>query len=162
MEFTLNIKLDASEKLLACIESLKAALQVKPEKREIPYIAAPKAEDVLMAKDDGPKGTVEVLEEMKAENPAVETLVESLDLAPAEYTEEDVRKAMKAVRARIETGDDGYDKYHKELTHTFLLMAAELGAEKPSQIVPDKRDLFISECEQITVIDGKVTKKVPF
>jgi hypothetical protein len=69
---------------------------------------------------------------------------------------------MDKVRSRIETDALTKEMFHKPLTQQFRLMAAELGSEKPSELPEDKRQVFISECELLKVIDGVITKELPF
>lgn len=88
---------------------------------------------------------------------------------PKELTEQDIREAMHRTRQRIEgedyknnTESDGYKQYHKQLTATFKNIAALLGSDKPSTLPADKRKLFIRQCEELVVEDGKITTEAPF
>lgn len=145
MEFSLNVKLDASEKLMERIERLTEALSGfsgKLEKRE-----EPKTKEAVMA-------------ELKE---AVETAKE-LD-KQKEITEADIREAMQQVRDRIEVMDDKEEKakYHRNLTSQFKLIAEEIAECKPSQIpTQEGRKRFIERIGTLEVQDGEVTEKCPF
>lgn len=87
-----------------------------------------------------------------------------------ELTEVDVREAMDKCRKRIEgedykenTSSEGYKKWHRQLTSWFKNASAALGAEKPSAL-PDheSREAFIKMCDDVAVIDGKLTNTIPF
>lgn len=86
------------------------------------------------------------------------------------YTEQDVREAMHRARQRIEGEDykndtDGekYKKYHKQLTSEFKKIASVLGSDKPSTLPEDRRGSFISECNQLDILeDGTIGKPLPY
>lgn len=84
-------------------------------------------------------------------------------------SEQDVRDAMHRTRQRIEgedyknnTDSEGYQKYHKQLTSQFKMIAAFLGSDKPSTLEPEKRQSFIEQCDELIVEDGKVISTTPF
>ena len=87
-----------------------------------------------------------------------------------ELTEEDVRAAMHNTRIRIEGEDykentDGekYKKYHKQLTANFKNISSLLGADKPSALAADKRESFISQCNELIIDDdGTIQTKCPY
>ena len=92
------------------------------------------------------------------------------DNTSKELTEEDVRAAMHRTRVRIEGEDykentDGelYKKFHKQLTAQFKNISALLGADKPSALPADKRESFITQCDELLIgDDGTITTKCPF
>lgn len=112
-------------------------------------------------------------EEAKAEEAAPQNDGQAKAQAEAErkpLTAEDVRAAMHKTRQRIEgedykenTNSDLYKKYHKPLTATFKNIAALLGAEKPSALLPDKIASFMEQCDELRVMeDGTIGPKLPF
>jgi len=92
------------------------------------------------------------------------------DNTPKELTEEDVRAAMHRTRVRIEGEDykentDGelYKKFHKQLTAQFKNISASLGADKPSALPADKRESFITQCDELLIgDDGTIMTKCPY
>lgn len=91
------------------------------------------------------------------------------DNTSKELTEEDVRAAMHRTRVRIEGEDykentDGelYKKFHKQLTAQFKNISALLGADKPSALPADKRESFITQCDELLIgDDGTIMTKCP-
>lgn len=78
-----------------------------------------------------------------------------------ELTEEDVRAAMHRTRQRFEGEDykdnsdsDRYKKYHKALTSHFKQIAISLGADKPSNLAPERRAMFIADCDALIIDDA--------
>ena len=97
-----------------------------------------------------------------------------VDKAPASKfpTAADLRKAMNDLRDRIE-GEDYANKkntdakvkaLHRLVTSTLKNVAAMFGAEKPSEIVEDKRQAFMDEIALLELSsDGsKLEKPLPF
>ena len=122
-------------------------------------------------KQDAPVPDAVIVEDAP-EAPAKEETTEAVPEAPAapkELTELDIREAMHRIRQRIEgedyknnTDSEGYKKYHRQLTATFKNIASLLGSDKPSTLPADKRGLFIKQCDELIVEDGKITTKAPF
>ena len=84
-----------------------------------------------------------------------------------EYTEVDVRAAMKRARARIEgeggPDSDDYKKWHRPLTAWFKNTAALYGAEKPSAIADsESREKFIRDCDEVSIVNDELTQPLPF
>ena len=88
-----------------------------------------------------------------------------------QLTEEDIRTAIHATRAKFEGSDylnntesEGYKKYHRQLTQQFKGIAISLGFEKPSLIDADHRQQFVDECGQLKLSeDGKeIVTNIPF
>lgn len=97
-----------------------------------------------------------------------------VDKAPASKfpTAADLRKAMNDLRDRIEgedyankkNTDDKVKALHRLVTSTLKNVAAMFGAEKPSEIVEDKRQAFMDEIALLELSsDGsKLEKPLPF
>lgn len=101
------------------------------------------------------------------------TVTVAVDPAEAEgegISAMDLRKAMAAVRARIE-GDDwqlnaeseGYQRYHDALTELFKSTARLLGGASPVKVPEDKRESFLATLATIGInSDGEVAIIAPF
>lgn len=164
MEISVNVKLDASDKLLDGITRIADAITVVCEyckekketeaKAEVKAVTAPgKARAEAPSKE-------QVLAELKS---AVETAKE-LDQLP-EITEADIREAMQKVRDRIEVQEDKEErnKYHRNLTSQFKLIAEEIAECKPSQLpTQENRRRFIERIGELEIFDGEITEKAPF
>lgn len=94
------------------------------------------------------------------EQPVKEPAAETKPEGPKQYTEEDVREAMHRTRQRIEgqdykehTDSEAYKKYHRQLTATFKNIAALLGSDKPSTLPAEQRASFISQCDELQIMD---------
>lgn len=124
--FNVNVQIDVTPRLEAFISSL---LQARP--------------------------MAETPEAQPTEAVATETL--PAEVQPArELTEVDVRAAMHRTRQRFEgedykdnAGSELYQKYHRPLTGMFKQIATMLGADKPSELAPDKIAAFISLCDEL-------------
>ena len=167
MEYTITIKLDASETLVHCIETLAAAMgapreqqpakaEVKQQpkkqatpKEEMPKAEAPKAE---APKAEAPKAEAPKTEEPKAEAPKQPQL-------PLFPTMDEVRAAMNAARLRIEGTD--YETaaerpMKRSLNNEFKRLAALGGADKPSTLPEEQRQSFIEACNHLYLKDGSI------
>lgn len=164
MEISVNVRLDASDKLLDGITRIADAITVVCEyckemketeaKAEVKAVMAPSK-----ARAEAPSKEA-VMAELKE---AVETAKE-LD-KQKEITEADIREAMQQVRDRIEVMDDKEEKakYHRNLTSQFKLIADEIAECKPSHIpTQEGRKRFIERIGTLEVQDGEVTEKCPF
>lgn len=106
----------------------------------------------------------------KSEEPQPRPTPSDGEAKPKELTVADVREAMHKTRQRIEgedykehTDSDLYKKYHRVLNGVFKRIAALLGSDLPSQLPAEQRQAFISECEQLKVLeDGTIGKDLPF
>ena len=164
MEISVNVKLDASDKLLDGITRIADAITVVceycKEKKETEAKAVVKAVTApSQARAEAPSKE-QVVAELKS---AVETAKE-LDQQP-EITEADIREAMQRVRDRIEVQEDKEErnKYHRNLTSQFKLIAEEIAECKPSQLpTQENRRRFIERIGELEIFDGEITEKAPF
>lgn len=158
MEISVNVKLDASEKLLGGITRIADAITVVCEycKEKKEAVAGQKIQAVPCSEPT----KEQVVAELKS---AVETAKE-LDQQP-EITEADIREAMQKVRDRIEVQEDKEErnKYHRNLTSQFKLIAEEIAECKPSQLpTQENRRRFIERIGELEIFDGEITEKAPF
>lgn len=165
MEISVNVKLDASDKLLDGITRIADAITVVCEyckekketeaKAEVKAITAPSK-----ARAEAPSKE-QVVAELKS---AVETAKE-LDQQPA-ITEADIREAMQAVRTRLEVLPDKgeNDRLHRNITGQFKRIADEIAEGcKPSTLpTQENRRRFIERIGELEVIDGEVNEKCQF
>ena len=162
MEYTITIKLDASETLVHCIETLAAAMgaprEQQPAKAEVKQQpkkqATPKEEKpkVEMPKAEAPKAEAPKAEAPKAEAPKQPQL-------PLFPTMDEVRAAMNAARLRIEGTD--YETaaerpMKRSLNNEFKRLAALGGADKPGTLPEEQRQSFIEACNHLYLKDGSI------
>lgn len=165
MEISVNVKLDASDKLLDGITRIADAITVvceycKEKKKETEAKAEVKAVMAPSKAQAEAPSKEQVVAELKS---AVETAKE-LDQLP-EITEADIREAMQKVRDRIEVQEDKEErnKYHRNLTSQFKLIAEEIAECKPSQLpTQENRRRFIERIGELEIFDGEITEKAPF
>ena len=106
-----------------------------------------------------------------AETPAPAEAEDGIPTDPKKRAEY-IRQIMHRARQRIEgenyktnTTGERYLKYHKPMADTFIQLAMQYGASKPSAIDdPEKIKAFEAECEQIHLDkDGNIaTGPAPF
>ena len=151
----INVKISADKSLLDLVNAFAGVISAAK-------VAAP--EQVQAEQVEEQPVVAPVVEQPKAaEQPKVEE-------AQKEYTEVDVRAAMDRTRQRIEgedykqkTDSEGYKKWHRALTAWFKQTAAELGADKPSQLpTSETRANFIHQCDEVEVINDKLQPRIPF
>lgn len=171
MELKVTFRFDASDSFIACVDKFKeAALQM----------AGSGVIDSLPQKERGIARAIVTPEEVRVDRKERVFPPQSEAAAPAEaaepaaepksYTAGDVRAAMDRCRKRIEgedyakdTSSEGYKKYHKQLTALFKNEAQLLGADKPSNLPDDKRELFINSIDKVDLLeDGTIGKPLPF
>ena len=120
---------------------------------------------------DGDNDTNDTKDEAQTQEQQPQTPVDK-DPASKFPTAADLRKAMNDLRDRIE-GEDYANKkntdakvkaLHRLVTSTLKNVAALFGAEKPSEIVEDKRQAFMDEIALLELSsDGsKLEKPLPF
>lgn len=155
-DFSINVRVDLG--LTPRLEQILTSVLGKPGKMSeisAPVVAAPASDEVPQpsAVDAQPE------EQAKVEQPKT----------VKQPSEQDVRDAMHRTRQRIEgedyknnTDSDGYQKYHKQLTSQFKMIAAFLGSDKPSTLEPEKRQSFIEQCDELIIEDGKVISTTPY
>lgn len=122
------------------------------------------------AKESGGEAEAKPETPAKSEEPQPSPAPSDGEAKPKELTVADVREAMHKTRQRIEgedykehTDSDLYKKYHRVLNGVFKQIAALLGSDLPSQLPAEQRQAFISECEQLKVLeDGTIGKDLPF
>ena len=178
IEINVKVTIGMENALLGVISKLMNR-EAAPE-----AVPAPKPRKQARQVEQEPQSKPEV-ENPQAEAAAPQTEQPAAEPAPAEpaapaeqpaqnkeYTEVDVRAAMHKVRQRIEgenyktnTTGERYLKYHKPMADTFIQLAMQYGASKPSAIDdPEKIKAFEAECEQIHLDkDGNIaTGPAPF
>ena len=106
-----------------------------------------------------------------AETPAPAEAEDGIPTDPKKRAEY-IRQIMHRARQRIEgenyktnTTDERYQRYHKPMADTFIQLAMQYGASRPSAIDdPEKIKAFEAECEQIHLDeDGNIaTDPAPF
>lgn len=179
-DFSINVQVNIGVtpevvQLVTSILQRTPPTEKAPAAIEQPEATAPAKPGKVKVKQDAPAPDAEVAQnttEAAPEAPAKEETTEAVPEAPAapkELTELDIREAMHRIRQRIEgedyknnTDSEGYKKYHRQLTATFKNIASLLGSDKPSTLPADKRGLFIKQCDELIVEDGKITTKAPF
>ena len=164
IKINVNVQVGVTEELYSLLRNLLPG--AKP-------VAAPEpAGQQQESKTDEAPQPAEVINQEEAPAPEPEAEVAPEPKAPdnKEYTEVDVRAAMERTRKRIEgedykenTSSENYKKYHRQLTAEFKNIAAFLGSEKPSALpTSELRRNFCSQCDELILEDGKITRKVPF
>lgn len=86
------------------------------------------------------------------------------------FAKADVRAAIDQTRRRIigeeyqnDATSENYKKYYRALTKKFKEIAAFLGADRPSKLPVDKIGAFVSQCDEIQILDdGTLGTAAPF
>ena len=176
LQINVQINLGADSSLIELVKTI-ANLHTDNTQNTKTTDAAPLADTnktKTTAKHEAKNLSTEVAKEPAAEEKA-EAAPEPVKEEPApakeepkkEYTEVDVRAAMKRARARIEgeggPDSDDYKKWHRPMTAWFKNTATLYGAEKPSAIADsESRAKFVKECDDVQVINGELTAPLPF
>ena len=164
----IEIKLGVTPELASLLTAVVSAFTQNRVTAEVTATEAPatvaekpkKSEKMKdLAKETAKPKSVKETETTKASDP------------DRQLTEEDIRTAIHATRAKFEGSDylnntesEGYKKYHRQLTQQFKGIAISLGFEKPSLIDADHRQQFVDECGQLRLSeDGKeIVTNIPF
>jgi outer membrane biosynthesis protein TonB len=145
-----------------------ATVAEKPKKSEKMKDLAKETSKPKSVKETEPAREVEPAKTADTPETAETTKASAPD---RQLTEEDIRTAIHATRAKFEGSDylnntesEGYKKYHRQLTQQFKSIAISLGFEKPSLIDADHRQQFVDECGQLRLSeDGKeIVTNIPF
>lgn len=177
----LNVKITLSDRLFQLLEDKLPTIGHRVEKSVQKQLRAETSKEISVSVTASPSAaeespvTVEVAPtpadpaEVPAPAPA-----EAEDGIPADPKKraEYIRQIMHRARQRIEgenyktnTTGERYLKYHKPMADTFIQLAMQYGASKPSAIDdPEKIKAFEAECEQIHLDeDGNIaTGPAPF
>lgn len=179
----LNVKITLSDRLFQLLEDKLPTFGHRVEKSVQKQLRAETSKEISVSVTASPSAaeeapvTVEV-----APTPADPAEVPAPAPAPAEAEDgiptdpkkraEYIRQIMHRARQRIEgenyktnTTGERYLKYHKPMADTFIQLAMQYGASKPSAIDdPEKIKAFEAECEQIHLDeDGNIaTGPAPF
>ena len=186
----LNVKITLSDRLFQLLEdklptighrvekSVQKQLRAETSKEiSVSVTASPSAAEeapvtVEVAPTPTPAEPAEPAEPAKpAETPAPAEAEDGIPTDPKKRAEY-IRQIMHRARQRIEgenyktnTTGERYLKYHKPMADTFIQLAMQYGASKPSAIDdPEKIKAFEAECEQIHLDeDGNIaTGPAPF
>lgn len=177
----LNVKITLSDRLFQLLEDKLPTIGHRVEKSVQKQLRAETNKEISVSVTASPSAaeespvTVEVAPtpadpaEVPAPAPAeAEDCIPTDPKKRAEY----IRQIMHRARQRIEgenyktnTTGERYLKYHKPMADTFIQLAMQYGASKPSAIDdPEKIKAFEAECEQIHLDkDGNIaTGPAPF
>lgn len=177
----LNVKITLSDRLFQLLEDKLPTIGHRVEKSAQKQLRAETSKEISVSVTASPSAaeespvTVEVAPtpadpaEVPAPAPAeAEGGIPTDPKKRAEY----IRQIMHRARQRIEgenyktnTTGERYLKYHKPMADTFIQLAMQYGASKPSAIDdPEKIKAFEAECEQIHLDeDGNIaTGPAPF
>lgn len=183
----LNVKITLSDRLFQLLEDKLPTIGHRVEKSEQKQLRAETSKEISVSVTASPSAaeeapvTVEVAptptpaEPAKpakpAETPAPAEAEDGIPTDPKKRAEY-IRQIMHRARQRIEgenyktnTTGELYLKYHKPMADTFIQLAMQYGASKPSAIEdPEKIKAFEAECEQIHLDeDGNIaTGPAPF
>lgn len=173
----IEIKLGVTPELASLLTAVVSAFAQNRVTAEVTATDAPatvvekpkKMKD--MAKETAKPKSVKETEPTREVEPAKTAETTKASAPDRQLTEEDIRTAIHATRAKFEGSDylnntesEGYKKYHRQLTQQFKGIAISLGFEKPSLIDADHRQQFVDECGQLRLSeDGKeIVTNIPF
>ena len=179
----LNVKITLSDRLFQLLEDKLPTLGHRVEKSVQKQLRAETSKEISVSVTASPSAaeeapvTVEVAPtpaepaEAPAPAPAPAEAEDGIPTDPKKRAEY-IRQIMHRARQRIEgenyktnTTGERYLKYHKPMADTFIQLAMQYGASKPSAIDdPEKIKAFETECEQIHLDeDGNIaTGPAPF
>lgn len=161
----LQVTLTLSDRLFALLEDKLPNLGRRIEKALTKELGAQARRESSIAVSvnataDMP-GTALEEEARTAPQPEAPAAVAEAAAQPEKTTGEIIREIMHRTRQRFEgeeykenTGSEGYQKYHKQLTRMFKQISVALGADKPSMLTAEKAEAFAAECDAL-VIDEK-------
>lgn len=179
----LNVKITLSDRLFQLLEDKLPTIGHRVEKSVQKQLRAETSKEISVSVTASPSNaeeapvTVEVAPTPTPAEPAeapAPTPAEAEDGIPTDPKKraEYIRQIMHRARQRIEgenyktnTTGERYQKYHKPMADTFIQLAMQYGASKPSAIDdPEKIKAFEAECEQIHLDkDGNIaTGPAPF
>lgn len=179
----LNVKITLSDRLFQLLEDKLPTIGHRVEKSVQKQLRAETSKEISVSVTASPSNaeeapvTVEVAPTPTPAEPAeapAPTPAEAEDGIPTDPKKraEYIRQIMHRARQRIEgenyktnTTGERYQKYHKPMADTFIQLAMQYGASKPSAIDdPEKIKAFEAKCEQIHLDkDGNIaTGPAPF
>lgn len=177
----LNVKITLSDRLFQLLEDKLPTLGHRVEKSVQKQLRAETGKEISVSVTASPSAaeespvTVEVAptpaDPAEVPAPAPAEAEDGIPTDPKKRAEY-IRQIMHRARQRIEgenyktnTTGERYLKYHKPMADTFIQLAMQYGASKPSAIDdPEKIKAFEAECEQIHLDkDGNIaTGPAPF
>lgn len=177
----LNVKITLSDRLFQLLEDKLPTIGHRVEKSVQKQLRAETSEEISVSVTASPSAaeespvTVEVAptpaDPAEVPAPAPAEAEDGIPTDPKKRAEY-IRQIMHRARQRIEgenyktnTTGERYLKYHKPMADTFIQLAMQYGASKPSAIDdPEKIKAFEAECEQIHLDkDGNIaTGPAPF
>ena len=177
----LNVKITLSDRLFQLLEDKLPTLGHRVEKSVQKQLRAETSKEISVSVTASPSAaeespvTVEVAptpaDPAEVPTPAPAEAEDGIPTDPKKRAEY-IRQIMHRARQRIEgenyktnTTGERYLKYHKPMADTFIQLAMQYGASKPSAIDdPEKIKAFEAECEQIHLDkDGNIaTGPAPF
>lgn len=177
----LNVKITLSDRLFQLLEDKLPTIGHRVEKSVQKQLRAETSKEISVSVTASPSAaeespvTVEVAPTPTpaepAEAPAPAEAEDGIPTDPKKRAEY-IRQIMHRARQRIEgenykneTTGERYLKYHKPMADTFIQLAMQYGASKPSALDdPEKIKAFEAECEQIHLDkDGNIaTGPAPF
>ena len=177
----LNVKITLSDRLFQLLEDKLPTLGHRVEKSGQKQLRAETSKKISVSVTASPSAaeespvTVEVAptpaDPAEVPAPAPAEAEDGIPTDPKKRAEY-LRQIMHRARQRIEgenyktnTTGERYLKYHKPMADTFIQLAMQYGASKPSAIDdPEKIKAFEAECEQIHLDkDGNIaTGPAPF
>ena len=177
----LNVKITLSDRLFQLLEDKLPTIGHRVEKSAQKQLRAETSKEINVSVTASPSAaeeapvTVEVAptpaDPAEVPAPAPAEAEDGIPTDPKKRAEY-IRQIMHRARQRIEgenyktnTTGERYLKYHKPMADTFIQLAMQYGASKPSAIDdPEKIKAFEAECEQIHLDkDGNIaTGPAPF
>lgn len=177
----LNVKITLSDRLFQLLEDKLPTIGHRVEKSVQKQLRAETSKEISVSVTASPSAaeespvTVEVAptpaDPAEVPAPAPAEAEDGIPTDPKKRAEY-IRQIMHRARQRIEgenyktnTTGERYLKYHKPMADTFIQLAMQYGASKPSAIDdPEKIKAFEAECEQIHLDeDGNIaTGPAPF
>ena len=177
----LNVKITLSDRLFQLLEDKLPTIGHRVEKSVQKQLRAETSKEISVSVTASPSAaeespvTVEVAptptEPAEVPAPAPAEAEDGIPADPKKRAEY-IRQIMHRARQRIEgenyktnTTGERYLKYHKPMADTFIQLAMQYGASKPSAIDdPEKIKAFEAKCEQIHLDkDGNIaTGPAPF
>lgn len=177
----LNVKITLSDRLFQLLEDKLPTIGHRVEKSVQKQLRAETSKEISVSVTASPSAaeespvTVEVAptpaDPAEVPAPAPAEAEDGIPTDPKKRAEY-IRQIMHRARQRIEgenyktnTTGELYLKYHKPMADTFIQLAMQYGASKPSAIDdPEKIKAFEAECEQIHLDkDGNIaTGPAPF
>ena len=177
----LNVKITLSDRLFQLLEDKLPTIGHRVEKPVQKQLRAETSKEISASVKASPRAaeespvTVEVAptpaDPAEVPAPAPAEAEDGIPTDPKKRAEY-IRQIMHRARQRIEgenyktnTTGERYLKYHKPMADTFIQLAMQYGASKPSAIDdPEKIKAFEAECEQIHLDeDGNIaTGPAPF